>query len=99
MPAPVRTAIFFIFIINSLQKYEIILISKNKKLVFPIFASMNKLPSAFLERMQAQLNTDFDCYLTAYSLAPEPSIRLNPKKRPDEFEGLESVDWYDEGKY
>lgn len=68
-------------------------------MVFPIFASMNKLPSAFLERMQAQLNTDFDCYLTAYSLAPEPSIRLNPKKRPDEFEGLESVDWYDEGKY
>lgn len=55
--------------------------------------NLENLPSAFRERMQAQLGNEYPAFEDALSEAPPVSIRLNPRKSAVDTVGLEPVLW------
>lgn len=61
---------------------------------------MNSLPPSFLERIKIRHDEDeFNSFLSAYEKPLPQSIRLNPRKKIQDFENLDSVPWFADGKF
>ncbi|GAA4832065.1 methyltransferase RsmF C-terminal domain-like protein [Algivirga pacifica] len=59
-----------------------------------------QLPDKFVERLQGQIGTDaFQSFEESFSNYLPVSLRVNPFKPTDQFEGEEDVPWCDAGKY
>lgn len=56
-------------------------------------------PTAFLQRMQAQLGNSFDTFIETLNGSSPTSIRLNPYKKTAQFEAAAQVPWCANGKY
>lgn len=56
-------------------------------------------PTAFLQRMQAQLGNGFDIFIETLNGSSPTSIRLNPFKKIQQFDAAEQVPWCANGKY
>lgn len=57
------------------------------------------LPEVFLEHMKTMLTSDLDSFLQSLESLPPTSIRLNPKKRSEQFDNEEPVPWCRLGHY
>ncbi len=60
---------------------------------------MYPLPTAFIQRMKAQLGPEADSFFNALSQPSPTSIRLNHHKGRSSFNDLESVPWCENGFY
>ncbi|MDW7693945.1 RNA methyltransferase [Flammeovirgaceae bacterium SG7u.111] len=57
------------------------------------------LPKKFEERMKKQLGDDFKAFEAALKKDSPVSVRLNPLKPTQKFEGLPQIPWCTEGRY
>ncbi|MFA6259830.1 MAG: hypothetical protein WC760_00030 [Bacteroidia bacterium] len=60
---------------------------------------MAALPEAFVNSIQRLIPQEFEAFLAALRMDVPVSVRLNPLKRVNVFEGAEIIPWCAEGRY